>query len=136
MNAMRLTAVALLLLVATSTSDVRAQNVDDADAAASVDTQAALAAGTAEHETLAASLQPSEESSRLAAGMPLAEADLYGESAAPAAVLAQDKNKAGLPFMIAGGAAFVAGLIIGGDAGTVVAVAGVGIGVYGIILYF
>ena len=134
MNAMRLTAVALLVLVATSASDVRAQGVNDA--AASVDNQAALAVGTAEHETPAASLQPSEESSRLAAAIPLTEADLYSESATPSAVLAQEKNKAGLPFMIAGGAAFVAGLIIGGDAGTVVAVAGVGIGVYGIILYF
>ncbi|HSM37614.1 MAG TPA: hypothetical protein VK837_14530 [Longimicrobiales bacterium] len=38
--------------------------------------------------------------------------------------------------MIAGAALLVAGLIIGDDAGTFVAVAGAGIGAYGVYLYF
>lgn len=43
---------------------------------------------------------------------------------------------AGLPLMIAGGALFVAGLIAGGDGGTVLVIAGAGIGAYGLYLYF
>ncbi len=42
----------------------------------------------------------------------------------------------GMAFMIAGGAALVGGLIIGGNTGTVIAAAGVALGVYGVILYF
>lgn len=42
----------------------------------------------------------------------------------------------GLGFMIAGGAALIAGLIIGGTAGNVIAVGGAVLGVYGIIVYF
>jgi hypothetical protein len=37
--------------------------------------------------------------------------------------------------MIVGGAAFVAGAIIGDDAGTVMMVAGAGVGLYGLYLY-
>jgi hypothetical protein len=37
--------------------------------------------------------------------------------------------------MIVGGAAFVAGLIIGGGAGTAVAIAGAAVGLYGLYLY-
>lgn len=42
----------------------------------------------------------------------------------------------GLGFMIAGGAALIAGLIIGGTAGDIIAVGGAVLGVYGIIVYF
>jgi hypothetical protein len=37
--------------------------------------------------------------------------------------------------MIVGGAAFLAGALIGGDAGTIVMVGGAGIGLYGLYLY-
>ena len=43
---------------------------------------------------------------------------------------------AGVGLMIAGGALFVAGLIIGDDAGTVLAVTGAAIGAYGLYQYF
>jgi hypothetical protein len=43
---------------------------------------------------------------------------------------------AGVGLMIAGGALFVAGLIIGNDAGTVLAVTGAAIGAYGLYQYF
>ncbi|MFN8665987.1 MAG: hypothetical protein U0164_02185 [Gemmatimonadaceae bacterium] len=36
---------------------------------------------------------------------------------------------------IVGGAAFLGGVIIGGDAGTVIAVGGLGVGVYGLWLW-
>jgi hypothetical protein len=45
-------------------------------------------------------------------------------------------NRAGTPYMIAGAALFVAGLIVEGDAGTFLAVAGAGIGAYGLYLAF
>lgn len=41
----------------------------------------------------------------------------------------------GIPLMAAGGALFVAGAIIGGDAGTLLMVGGAGIGAYGIYIY-
>ena len=45
-------------------------------------------------------------------------------------------NRAGTPYMLAGAALFVAGLIIEGDAGTFLEVAGAGIGAYGLYLAF
>jgi hypothetical protein len=42
----------------------------------------------------------------------------------------------GFGLMIAGGALFVAGLLTGGSAGTVMDLAGAGIGAYGLYLYF
>jgi hypothetical protein len=38
-------------------------------------------------------------------------------------------------YMVIGGAAFVGGLLIGDDAGTAIAVVGLGIGIYGLYLY-
>ncbi|MEJ2541618.1 MAG: hypothetical protein P8188_16920 [Gemmatimonadota bacterium] len=53
------------------------------------------------------------------------------------AMIAQSTgSRRGRTFMIAGGAAFVGGLLIGGTAGNLVAAGGVALGVYGIILYF
>ena len=49
--------------------------------------------------------------------------------------LAQSRG-AGTGLIIAGGALFVAGLLIGDDAGTVLAVAGAAIGAYGLYIYF
>ena len=37
--------------------------------------------------------------------------------------------------MIVGGAAFLAGAIIGGDAGTIIMVGGAAVGLYGLYLY-
>lgn len=46
------------------------------------------------------------------------------------------RRGSGMPYMVAGGALLVAGLLIGGDAGTLVAVGGAVIGAYGLYLYF
>jgi hypothetical protein len=51
------------------------------------------------------------------------------------ALLAQRRGS-GTGLIIAGGALFVAGLLVGGDAGTVLAVTGAAIGAYGLYLYF
>jgi hypothetical protein len=42
----------------------------------------------------------------------------------------------GAGYMIAGAALFIGGLLIGGDAGTAVAVAGAAIGAYGLYIHF
>ena len=49
---------------------------------------------------------------------------------------AEKGSGTGLGFMIGGAAAFVGGLLIGGTAGTIIAAGGVGLGVYGAIIYF
>ena len=49
--------------------------------------------------------------------------------------LAQARGRRGMPLMIVGGAAFIAGLIIGDDAGTAIAVGGAVIGLYGLYLW-
>ncbi len=53
------------------------------------------------------------------------------------AALASQRRPFGLSqtLMIVGGAAFIAGAIIGDDAGTVMMVAGAGVGLYGLYLY-
>lgn len=53
-----------------------------------------------------------------------------------AAVAAKEGKGESVTFMIVGGALFAAGLIAGGDAGTVMVLAGAGIGAYGLYLYF
>jgi hypothetical protein len=60
--------------------------------------------------------------------------DISGESSG---ALAAPRRPFGLSqtLMIVGGAAFVAGAIIGDDAGTVMMVAGAGVGLYGLYLY-
>ena len=60
--------------------------------------------------------------------------DISGENAN---ALAAARRPFGLSqtLMIVGGAAFVAGAIIGDDAGTVMMVAGAGVGLYGLYLY-
>jgi hypothetical protein len=49
--------------------------------------------------------------------------------------LAQARARRGMPLMVVGGAAFIAGLIIGDDAGTAIAVGGAVIGLYGLYLW-
>ncbi|MBX6364708.1 MAG: hypothetical protein IRZ00_12640 [Gemmatimonadetes bacterium] len=48
---------------------------------------------------------------------------------------AATSNGPGIALMAAGGALFVAGAIVGGDAGTLLMVGGAGIGAYGIYIY-
>lgn len=49
---------------------------------------------------------------------------------------ARTRNRAGVPLMVAGGAAFVAGIIAGGDAGTILMLGGAGVGAWGAYVYF
>lgn len=48
----------------------------------------------------------------------------------------QERDRTGVPYMVAGAALFVAGAIIGDDAGTLFMVGGAGVGAYGAFVYF
>lgn len=47
-----------------------------------------------------------------------------------------DGDKDGVPYMIAGGIAFLAGAIVGDDVGTILMLGGAGAGAYGAFVYF
>jgi hypothetical protein len=65
-----------------------------------------------------------------------APADLLEKAEAQPALAAMRPRGTGTGLIIAGGALFVAGLLIGDDAGTVLAVTGAAVGAYGLYLYF
>lgn len=48
----------------------------------------------------------------------------------------QARNSGGIPYMVAGGALFVAGAIVGDTAGTLMMVGGAGVGAYGLFVYY
>lgn len=67
----------------------------------------------------------------------LMEARQPYDDGAPTSPVAPEKGSGtGLGFMIGGAAALVGGLLIGGTGGSLIAAAGVGLGVYGAIIYF
>jgi hypothetical protein len=59
-----------------------------------------------------------------------------GEAYEPFAELPQVRNRRGIPWMIAGGAMFLVGAIIGDDGGTLLLLGGIGVGAYGAYVYF
>ena len=65
---------------------------------------------------------------------PVLETKDVGEKSSAQPMMQSRGSSTGM--IIAGGALFIAGLLIGGSAGTVVAVAGAAIGAYGLYLYF
>jgi hypothetical protein len=54
----------------------------------------------------------------------------------PFVELPQVRNRRGIPWMITGGALFLAGAIIGDDGGTLLVLGGVGAAAYGAYVYF
>jgi hypothetical protein len=70
-----------------------------------------------------------------AVDLPTAE-DLRADGENPPLAPAGKGSGTGLGFMIGGAAAFIGGLLIGGTGGTIIAAGGVGLGVYGAIIYF
>ena len=84
----------------------------------------------------AEALQPTAANTELLT-VPLAAPPALGsDQPLAAATVVQSRSGSGLGFMIAGGAALIAGLIIGGTAGDIIAVGGAVLGVWGIIVYF
>jgi hypothetical protein len=64
--------------------------------------------------------------------------DLSGEDHAPLTVNASATRmgpREGRFFALVGGAAVITGILIGGDAGTVIAVGGAGLGLYGLYIW-
>ncbi|MGH7712364.1 MAG: hypothetical protein ACREOG_13830 [Gemmatimonadaceae bacterium] len=55
--------------------------------------------------------------------------------AGPTLALSQSRARRGIPLMVVGGAAFLAGLIIGDDAGNALAIGGAIVGLYGLYLW-
>ena len=60
---------------------------------------------------------------------------LRTEGFQPMPAPAPGKNSGNTALMIVGGAAFIAGAVIGGDAGTIIMVGGAGVGLYGLWQY-
>jgi len=89
----------------------------------------------AEPGAISEALQPSAEGVSLLAPLVQPESPMASDTN-PSPVAVAEGSPTGLGFMIAGGAALVGGLLIGGTAGNVIAAGGVALGVYGIIIYF
>jgi len=80
---------------------------------------------------------PGEYGELSALSLPSADEPIPGDETMAAPPAAAGKGSGtGLGFMIAGGAALVGGLLIGGTGGNLIAAGGVALGVYGIIVYF
>jgi hypothetical protein len=91
--------------------------------------------------TVARALSPASGRSTLVppTRLTLGRADVRPETdgETPVPVLqVRARNRKGVPLMIGGGVLFVAGAMIGGDAGTLLMVGGAGAGAYGAYIYF
>jgi hypothetical protein len=67
-----------------------------------------------------------------------AHVSLYPEEAGPLEMNAAARRmgrREGRVFALVGGAAVIAGVLIGGDAGTVIAIGGAGLGLYGLYVW-
>ncbi|HEX6559098.1 MAG TPA: hypothetical protein VF021_06530 [Longimicrobiales bacterium] len=91
---------------------------------------AALHAQSPAKRTMHERLMP--EGAALTLTAPVAEAPAATRTPKPVAV----EHGTSIAYMIVGGALFAGGLIAGGDAGTVLILAGAGVGAYGLYLYF
>jgi hypothetical protein len=105
-----------------------------------VPTSSTIAQAPVENEHNTVRLNADRDLSAKQAGLSrtsLVEHTRYADVAAVGATsaLTQSRVRRGQTLMIVGGAAFLAGLIIGDDAGTAIAVAGAGIGIYGLYLW-
>lgn len=95
--------------------------------------------GTREAASTTASQDASEVHSKASVG-PTREGTIVGlrlrpEDVAPVPSPAPGKNSENKALMIVGGAAFIAGALIGGDAGTIIMIGGAGFGLYGLWQY-
>jgi hypothetical protein len=117
MRVTRLLAIAAVILAPFT---VEAQELVTAPAAAAVE---------------AAAVQPAPAGPRLeAVRLGVEPVEVNAEAAGSAAMLQQGMGQS-MALMIVGGAALVAGLVIGGDAGTILALGGAVIGLIGLYHY-
>lgn len=137
------TASLVLALVFVASSSARAQEAVTTD-------QARTEAGVAELEQTPDPTEPRSPAEALRSGVALS--DWLAPAPAPAvghveaetesvrvvtpALRAQARNRAGLPWIIAGSALIVGGALVDDDAGTVLMVGGVISAAYGLFIYF
>jgi hypothetical protein len=137
MSTTRLLALAALLACTVSAPGAAQSAASDAKPAI------ALASAVANADTAAA---PSSEA-RVTPSGPVVDVASSGVRFAPARIDAASPDAAAATaaqrqrftqsetLMIVGGVAFLAGAVIGGDAGTVIMIGGAAIGIYGLFLY-
>jgi len=118
---MKRTIIAIAFALATMPGMVQAQSAQ----------QQVPAAETATAPSLRDQLMPTGAAAALAAPAVAAESDVMQPNQP-----VMQRRGSGAGFMIAGAALFIGGLLIGGDAGTAVAVAGAAVGAYGLYIYF
>jgi hypothetical protein len=82
----------------------------------------------------ASETQPSSGPTILAASAAV-RPDLRMDTSVPRALDVRQRLRRSETLMIVGGAIFLAGAIIGDDAGTIIMIGGAGIGIYGLYLY-
>lgn len=155
----RVWATAAVLCAATATLPLRAARAQSTAAvdsvavsAAAVSAAAVAAAALAAPVTPAPAAGPRIESASVAVRATAASASAAeprqdvaerlaapeaSSSSAPTNALPASRNSQGKPkaLMIVGGAAFLAGALIGDTAGTAIMIGGAGIGLYGLYLY-
>ena len=131
--------LAVLVALALTAAPARAQVADSSDVAAVAPSpqpalQPPLAEGVAAVAPRpAADLGPTMDAAGVGARPYAAAHSADDEALASMRRRSQVSHSEAL--MIVGGAAFVAGALIGGDAGTIVMVGGAGVGLYGLYLY-
>lgn len=84
---------------------------------------------------LAAALSPASTPSALLPEAARTEVERSWSFRRPAALF-QARDRSGIPYMVAGGALFVAGAFVGDTGGSLLMVGGAGIGAYGLFVYF
>ena len=95
----------------------------------------AVLAQAEQTSTAAERLTPTASTAALFSPMS-AESALLETAEPPRQVDVDGRNDDGVPYMIAGGVAFLAGAIVGDDAGTILMLGGAGVGAYGAFVYF
>ena len=133
----RCTSIAAIITVLCFTAPLGAQvktdNVSKADSvqltvnATRADTSVSASSGASKAQPMT-SLAPTREGT-------IAALRLRTEGTAPVPAPSPGKNSENKALMIVGGAAFVAGALIGGDAGTIIMIGGAGFGLYGLWQY-
>jgi hypothetical protein len=108
-----------------------------APVAAPAITPAAPVTGIVAAPVVDAPALPTADAARAAAVRPVRQASAQEQAALAGEAAAPRRQNVGQPMalMIVGGAALVTGLIIGGDVGTLFAVGGAAVGLYGLYQY-
>ena len=133
----RLAAPAALALAVVAAPALRAQSAASDSVAPAAVVAASLPAASAPGAAPSVVQATPVAATRAMAGDVAPEVALRATRAREAGrvVMQQGSGRNGKMYMIIGGVAFLAGAIIGDDAGTIIMIGGAGIGLYGLYLY-